>query len=426
MKFLYADSLDYVDSKFDFIEDSSAEDRKPYWDDSFTHEMHNEVPYSGMLISRSIVGDPIKTGKYTQAQSMYFRRVGARKFLRLEKKKYSKLWIMGDCGAFNYHKMKVPPYTPKDTVEFYNDGQFTHGCAVDHIIFDFDTQEVPLKHVTQDNRDRFNITLQYAQEFFTETKKSKATFIPVGVIQGWSPKSMAKSAQSLIKMGYSFLALGGMAPLSTDKIEHALTEVKEVLPTNKVVHLHLLGYGKITELERLKRFNIGSLDTSSPMVRSFTDSKRNYIYPSTKKELEWYTALRIPQSLENLNLKNLVKEGLVKQETLTRLEHKSLISIRNFDIGKAEVDNVINDILEYSKFLYEYKKGKYTRKNAMKSLLENYKKTLESKIWKKCSCNICSNAGIEVMIFRGSNRNKRRGMHNCYHFHKYLKAIHRT
>ena len=73
MKFLYADSLDYVDSKFDFIEDSSAEDRKPYWDDSFTHEMHNEVPYSGLLISRSIVGDPIKTGKYTQAQSMYFR-----------------------------------------------------------------------------------------------------------------------------------------------------------------------------------------------------------------------------------------------------------------------------------------------------------------------------------------------------------------
>ena len=107
MKFLYADSLDYVDSKFDFIEDSSAEDRKPYWDDSFTHEMHNEVPYSGLLISRSVVGDPVKTGRYTQAQSMYFRRVGARKFLRLEKKKYSKLWIMGDCGAFNYHKMKV-------------------------------------------------------------------------------------------------------------------------------------------------------------------------------------------------------------------------------------------------------------------------------------------------------------------------------
>ncbi|MEM1577081.1 MAG: hypothetical protein QXT98_06190, partial [Archaeoglobaceae archaeon] len=54
-------------------------------------------------------------------------------------------------------------------------------------------------------------------------------------------------------------------------------------------------------------------------------------------------------------------------------------------------------------------------------LISYYRKTLEDKPWKRCGCPICSKIGIEVVIFRGNNRNRRRGFHNTYVFYQVLK-----
>ena len=32
--------------------------------------------------------------------------------------------------------------------------------------------------------------------------------------------------------------------------------------------------------------------------------------------------------------------------------------------------------------------------------------------WRECHCGLCAEHGIEIAIFRGSERNKRRGFHN--------------
>lgn len=54
-------------------------------------------------------------------------------------------------------------------------------------------------------------------------------------------------------------------------------------------------------------------------------------------------------------------------------------------------------------------------------LLEDYRKTLRSRPWDRCDCPICENLGIEVAIFRGNNRNRRRGFHNTYRFYQQFK-----
>lgn len=41
----------------------------------------------------------------------------------------------------------------------------------------------------------------------------------------------------------------------------------------------------------------------------------------------------------------------------------------------------------------------------------------------KCGCEICKKIGVEVMIFRGANRNKRRGFHSTKMFYEKLKEI---
>ena len=50
-------------------------------------------------------------------------------------------------------------------------------------------------------------------------------------------------------------------------------------------------------------------------------------------------------------------------------------------------------------------------------------RTLEAAPWRQCGCAICKAARIEVMIFRASNRNKRRGFHNLRVYHQYVKGV---
>jgi len=50
-------------------------------------------------------------------------------------------------------------------------------------------------------------------------------------------------------------------------------------------------------------------------------------------------------------------------------------------------------------------------------LLQEYQDTLRSRPWEKCDCPICREYGVEVCIFRGNDRNRRRGFHNTRRFY---------
>lgn len=51
------------------------------------------------------------------------------------------------------------------------------------------------------------------------------------------------------------------------------------------------------------------------------------------------------------------------------------------------------------------------------NLLESYRQTLSDRPWDQCDCPICEDHGIEVCIFRGNDRNRRRGFHNTDRFY---------
>ncbi len=51
-------------------------------------------------------------------------------------------------------------------------------------------------------------------------------------------------------------------------------------------------------------------------------------------------------------------------------------------------------------------------------LLSGYKETLRERPWEQCDCAICTERGIEVVIWRGNNRNRRRGFHNTKRFYE--------
>jgi len=49
--------------------------------------------------------------------------------------------------------------------------------------------------------------------------------------------------------------------------------------------------------------------------------------------------------------------------------------------------------------------------------LDAYEELLRREPWNECGCRICKEHGIEVAIFRGNNRNRRRGFHNTRRFY---------
>ena len=426
MRFVFADSLDTIDPEYDFVADRNGVGRSVHRDDQYPHEFLERAPYDGILVSRGIVGDALHPGKYSEAQLMRFRREGARRFLRYSLDRYPNSMLMGDCGAFTYRNLPEPPYRADDTAEFYADGGFTHGCSPDHLIFDFDeigiTRE--LKDVPEDLRHRYEITLQNAAEFYKASVQIGGGFTPMGVIQGWSAQSMAEAAHSLVCMGYDYLAIGGTVPLKIAQVRRLLQVLRDALPRS--VRLHLLGFGKIEELAVLEEHGVASFDTTSPLLRAFKDARKNYWVRTAEGDLSYYTAIRIPQATENNKLKHKALEGSLNQEDARRLEDLALCTVRAYAAGNATLDEGLDAVMSYWAALnWEEDASPSRRAAAAARQRKLYANTLSDRPWERCSCRVCREGGVEAVIFRTSNRNKRRGIHNLHVFHTHLSEFRR-
>ena len=424
MKFLYSDTQDYVDPEYDFLNDRNAPGRKRYWDDMYAHELMNPAPYDGLLVSMSAIrqaeGVAASKVRYSTAEEQRFLRDGARKFLRYGGPKFKHAMLMGDCGAFAYVEHEQPAYSPEEVTEFYTDAGFTHGVSPDHIIFDCDTRNPSKAEVAPEVLRRYDITLENARKFLKLVKKEDYPFEPMGAVQGWSPESMAASARQLEKMGYRYLAIGGLVPLKVDVIHEVLKALRQSIKPE--TDIHLLGFAKADKIHEFTRYGITSFDSTSPLIRAFKDQKANYYVPNGNGRLDYYAAVRIPQAIENPRLMQGIKRGLFNPDDLHRREAKALNAMRAYDQGGASAGAALSAVMDYHQFLV---RGDGTDKAAQDKELAKtealIKRTIVDAPWKACTCDVCKSAGVEVIIFRSSNRNKRRGFHNLAIYHQHLK-----
>jgi hypothetical protein len=426
MKFLYSDTQDYVDPLYDFLTDSSPAKRERYWNDQYAHEIMDKTPYDGLLISMSAIrnAEGVSTSKvrYSTAEEQRLLREGARRFLRFDGPEHRQLMLMGDCGAFAYVNHPEPAYKPSEVVEFYLDAEVTHGVSPDHIIFECDQSNPPPSAVSEEALLRYEITLENANVFRKMVRDEGDDFEPMGAVQGWSPASMAEAAASLVKMGYNYLAIGGLVPLRVPAIKEVLQAIRNKI--GMAPQLHLLGFAKADHIGEFTGYGITSFDSTSPLIRAFKDERSNYYLDNGRGGLDYYTAIRVPQAWENPRLMQGVKRGLFDAEDLKVREERSLSMLREFDRNQRSVEETLEAVMDYSQFLV---RGDDTNRalqdKALAGTRTRIQRTLEDRPWKACNCSICRNAGIEVIIFRGSNRNKRRGFHNLGVYHTHVQKI---
>lgn len=425
MKFFFPDSQDFVDPSFDFITERRAGGRLRMRDDRYAHEVFEQVPFDGLLVSKAIVDgvdESGKTAKYSLAQRHRLLRVGVREFFRLDDRPNSaRLATIGDCGAFSYVGQEAPPFTVDEVIDFYDSCGFDLGVSVDHVILAFDPEldDVfpEMTVVSPEFVRRQGITLELAAEFRRRHHVRKCHFEALGVAQGWSPSSYAKSVHQLQRMGYRRIAVGGMVPLKTRDILAVLEAVNAIRRPD--TELHLLGVTRTDQIEAFGLYGVSSFDTTSPLLRAFKDAKQNYFTLSGS-----YTALRIPQVEGNRPLEKLIRAGKVDQRRARVLEQACLTSLRLFHAGGgAGVEDVLGLLLEYEELVGGGSAGRQDRAAA-------YRRTLTDRPWADCPCEICATVGVEVIIFRGSERNKRRGFHNLHvlyqRLHHELRQVDRS
>lgn len=392
MDFYFPDSQDQIDPRFDFANEQHPAFHVRQRDDAYAHEALDDAGIGGVLVSKAIVdGLGGAAGRYTVAQRHRMYRIGVRRFFRL----LPAMKTLGDCGAFSYVQEEEPPIEPDDAIDFYEGCQFDAGISVDHVILGY-RSDAQLNLLDEDEawRRRQEITLEYAAIFLRRHATRRCTFQPVGAAQGWSPSSYAHAVVELQRMGYERIALGGMVPLKTPQILEVLAAVGEARNPN--TQLHLLGVTRTEKLHQFRGYGVTSFDSTSPFRQAFMDDRDNYHWRG-----QHYTAVRVPPVGGNAKLKRRIKSGEVDQGRALRLEAACLERLRALDRGLSDdVDATIEALAEYHELFDQ------------RDRVEVYRRLLEDQPWKRCTCGICAKAGIEVAMFRGTERNKRRGFHN--------------
>jgi hypothetical protein len=359
VKFILPDYDDIVDPGYDF---EREEHSSSYKADRFRYGARLWDFYDPPPIDGVLVSiSTMSSGKLRRVEESG----GLRAFFRLPKG----LELIGDCGAWQYRYEDRPPYTVEYVLDTYERLGVDYGVSLDHIPFFGNPVE------------RMKLTLENATKSYEIWKKKGYSFTLMASVQGITIDDYLKSLDKLVKVGYRHLALGGLAKRDTGFIAKLVGAVRDKLKEyGGVEKIHVLGVARLSVIPILEELldvsEDVSFDSTTFLRISWVRSVGNYVL----HDMSAYTAIRVSD------------KGLIKL-------------LRDYDRGLVSLEDVVDKLRAVAGDKLPY-----------------YIATLKDKPWKKCGCPICRTLGIDVVIFKGSDRNRRRGFHNVYVFRRLLDS----
>jgi hypothetical protein len=151
-------------------------------------------------------------------------------------------------------------------------------------------------------------------------------------------------------------------------------------------------------MESFAEHGVTSFDSTSSFRQAFMDDRKNY-HTLTNT----YVALRVPQVDGNPALKRAILSGRVSQREAVHGERECLKALRAFDRDEVDLEEAVATLAYYE-----------TLTSPRASYLAEYRRTLQDAPWRRCPCKLCREHGVQIAVFRGTERNKRRGFHNLY------------
>lgn len=189
--------------------------------------------------------------------------------------------MIWDCGAWSYKNDEQPKYSPAEALALY-EGYAPHGSMVvapDHMLID---------GVDLDARREIN--RQYAAQFINACPRH---FIPLAVIHGQTLDERIAHAQSLMRLGYRHLSVGGVAARAAQKRE-VFAIVAALREITRGCWLHVLGLSSPDYMREWRRMGVDSCDGSSHFKQAFTAGA---FYTQSGDKLTKHQAIRPGETL---------------------------------------------------------------------------------------------------------------------------------
>lgn len=429
MRFFIPEWDDQVDPSYDFVSESHSSIHKASRrNDVYMWEIFQEdtIPFDGILVSlMNLLNNSNKISKIKSAGNIH-------NYLRLPKR----FPVLADCGAWGYIKNEDngPPFNATEVLDIYRDLGVQEAVTVDHLVLPQIRVEGRMVPVDVDKRMR--ITFQNGVDGYKAWKEdySDAFDLLVGV-QGLSSSDYFDMLKKYLEHGITTFAFGGLAKKPTKVVLEIIDSLLEFLKNgeDQVERIHFFGLGRMNLFPKFREVeDLGvdiSFDTSSWLRQAWLGGK---YFIEEGNDLKSYTAIRVPGRSSFKGSKKLLHDADVGG--LEKLENETMKSLRRYDENNLTLDETLKAVQKYDDLvLYELKRA-YERnmeeseekirtlKRYYEKLEKQYFSTLKNRPWTVCDCPICRDTGIEVMIFRGNNRNRRRGFHNTYiMFNKVLK-----
>ena len=413
--YFFPDWDDYVYEPFRPNETSemrrSGEVKKTY-----AHEIFGKrTPYDGLLVSLA----QLRSGKGALGR---LSRQGPESFkLRDEMRLPENLLMFGDCGAFSYSSEEKPLFLPEEAAELYEKFGFDLGASVDHIPLPYimvkDKNGNRIKETLSESKrqQRMKLTTSNADVFFRTCREKNYHFVPIGVIQGITLKDYIQAVHNYIDIGYKHIALGGLVPRRNQEILEICSAVRKAIQERTYgkqenIWVHLFGILRPEIQHSFQNLGMSSFDSASYLRKAWLRSTQNYLDPDGK---HWYGTIRVPIS-HSTAMQQAAETHHISIDGMLELENMCLSNLEQFDGTEASMHKVLDSVNEYGPLLQ--------RKGEDNHFVEKHQALLVDRPWERCRCPFCRTAGINVVIFRGANRNKRRGLHNTWVF--YHKLLH--
>ena len=378
---------DQVDPDFDFTTETHSGGTGDWSNQVYAHQLFKEPNYDGILISKIVA-------EQSKKKAERINRLGVHRHLRVPRD----FPIMGDCGAFGYINDYEPPFTTNEILDYYTRLDFDFGVSIDHFAIGEEA----------DRKRRYELTIENARDFIVEHRRLGLKWAPIGAVQGWDEASFSKAAKQYAAMGYKYIAMGAMVRRRTPEILSIAEHVRKVVPAD--MRLHLFGVARLNAIADLARVGVNSADSASCLRKAWLGGSGNNYLAVDGQE---YGAIRIPEAEKSFRAKRIVSEGRASLDEVKKLERACLDAVHEFDKGQRSVDQVLSTLHEYDQLITPERQDNR----------EYLRRMLEAQPWKTCPCDICQATGIDVAIFRGNNRNRRRGFHNTYVFYQLFQRV---
>jgi len=343
-----------------------------------------------------------------------------------------------DPGTFSHaNKFKLPDYLYETDkmIDYYQDLQYDLAGSVDWPIIEKvrvqkDTGKFEYVELDDKTKEmRRALTIELATDFKKCCDRRDLDFVPFGTIQGYSIESYRTSLREILRLGYKYIAIGGLPSYSEKQVVELLpTITAEIKRAGYRPGIHLYGRFPSPRYVGFYLENcVTSFDNNSPFLAA-SRTACNYYHPEFAYNTEQVPvydcfSIRIPAErgplLHRLKRRDLELWSVAMDKCGKAFE--DFVRVRK-KASDENIDRFLDSYDDMNLFLQEARMNKVNKRRLKKdrTTAEN---ALRGRLWEVCPCESCKELGAHIMLTRGQ-RIPHTFLHNTYiQYQRFIKEL---